>query len=40
LVGDGTPLPVGRLLVAGVRVVGFELGFRPDPGLIGAGPPL
>ena len=40
LVADGTPLPVGRLLVAGEGVVGLELGFCPEPGLIGAGPPL
>ena len=48
LVADGTPLPVGSLFAAGavVFVLGlgldfdFDLGFWPEPGLIGLGPPL
>src|ERR1035437_1213002 len=40
LVADGTPLPVGSLLAAGVLDFDFDLGFWPEPGLIGLGPPL
>src|ERR1035437_8453510 len=52
VVADGTPLPVGSLLAAGtpfpvgvllaavVLDFDFDLGFWPEPGLIGLGPPL
>src|ERR1019366_8374995 len=37
---DGKPLPVGSLLGPGVLDSDFALGFCPEPGLIGLGPPL